>query len=80
MEHLGVQAKENVFQYLTEMLTSKEFTGHARKMFGKNLSELMKRNKPFKYAIKYSVVWPFVALARTAEFLINPFIIRKTKR
>jgi len=27
---LGVQAKENVFNHLTKMLTSKEFTGHAK--------------------------------------------------
>ena len=38
---LGVQAKDNVFQHLTKMLTSKEFTGHARKMLGENLSELI---------------------------------------
>ncbi len=38
---LGVKAKDNVFQHLTKMLTSKEFTGHARKMLGENLSELI---------------------------------------
>jgi len=44
------------------------------------IADLMRQNKLFKYTMKYSVVWPFVALARTAAFLINPFIIRKTKR
>ena len=44
------------------------------------IADLMRQNKLFKYTMKYSVVWPFVALARTAAFLVNPFIIRKTKR
>ena len=48
--------------------------------FSPPIANLMIHNKPFKYTMKYSVVWPFVALARTAAFLINPFIIRKTKR
>jgi len=42
--------------------------------FSPPVAELMKRNKPFKYTMKYSVVWPFVALARATAFVIEPFV------
>ena len=41
--------------------------------FSPPIANLMKRNKPFKYSMKYSVVWPFVALARITAFLLSPF-------
>ena len=48
--------------------------------FSPPIANLMKRNKPFKYAMKYSIVLPFIALARTTAFLVNPFVVRKIKR
>jgi len=48
--------------------------------FSPPIANLMDRNKPFKYAMKYSIVLPFIALARTTAFLVNPFVTRKTKR
>lgn len=48
--------------------------------FSPSIANLMKRNKPFKYAMKYSIVLPFIALARTTAFLVNPFVTRKIKR
>ncbi len=47
--------------------------------FSPPIADAMYRNKAFKYAMKYSIVLPFVALARTAAFLINPFVIRKSR-
>lgn len=45
-----------------------------------SIANLMYRNKPFKYAMKYSIVLPFIALARITAFLVNPFVTRKIKR
>ena len=42
--------------------------------FSPPIAELMKQNKPFKYTIKYTVVWPFVALARATAFIVEPFV------
>jgi len=42
--------------------------------FSPPIAELMKCNKPFKYTMKYSVVWPFVALARATAFAAKPFV------
>ena len=42
--------------------------------FSPPVADLMRRNKPFKYAMKYSIVWPFVALTQTTAFIIKPFI------
>lgn len=47
--------------------------------FSPPIADAMYRNKAFKYTMKYSIVLPFVALARTAAFLINPFVIRKSR-
>jgi len=41
--------------------------------FSPPVAELMKSNKSFKYAMKYSVVWPFVAVARATAFAVEPF-------
>jgi len=38
------------------------------------IANLMIHNKPFKYTMKYSVVWPFVALTRATAFVIEPFV------
>ena len=45
--------------------------------FSPSIANLMKQNKPFKYMIKYSVVWPFVALARATAFVVKPFVRQK---
>ncbi|MGI0011147.1 MAG: tyrosinase family protein [Nitrosopumilaceae archaeon] len=42
--------------------------------FSPPIAELMKRNKPFKYTMKYTVVWPFVALAKATAFVAEPFV------
>ena len=41
--------------------------------FSPPIANLMRHNKPFKYTMKYSVVWPFVALVRITAFLSSPF-------
>jgi len=41
--------------------------------FSPPVAELMKRNKTFKHAIKYSVVLPFVAVARATAFAVELF-------
>lgn len=42
--------------------------------FSPPIAELMRQNKPFKYTVKYTVVWPFVALARATAFIVEPFV------
>lgn len=42
--------------------------------FSPPIAELMKRSKSFKYTMKYTVVWPFVALARATSFVAEPFL------
>lgn len=38
---LGIEAKKNVLKHFQEMLTSNELTGHAKKILGENLPELV---------------------------------------
>lgn len=47
--------------------------------FSPPVAGLMRRNRSFKYAMKYGVVWPFVAMALTASFLIKT-LVRKKQR
>lgn len=42
--------------------------------FSPPIATLMKQNKPFKYIMKYTVVWPFVALAKAMAFVVEPFV------
>jgi len=44
--------------------------------FSPSIAELMKRNKAFKYTLKYTVVWPFVALSKVTAFLIKLLLIK----
>ena len=48
--------------------------------FSPPIANLMIHNKPFKYAMKYSIVLPLIALARTTAFLVNPFVTQKLKK
>jgi hypothetical protein len=45
--------------------------------FSPPIAEQMRKHQLFKYAMKYSLVWPFVALAKTAAFVLGPFVKRK---
>jgi len=44
--------------------------------FSPPIANLMNKNKPFKYLIKYSVAIPFLAIARTTSTLVKFFIKR----
>ena len=44
--------------------------------FSPPIAELMKRNKVFKYTLKYTVVWPFVALTKATSYLIKVLLIK----
>lgn len=47
--------------------------------FSPPIADQMRKNKPFKIIMKYSIVLPFVALARTSAFLLSPFTKRRWK-
>lgn len=47
--------------------------------FSPPIAGQMKRNKPFKVFMKYSIVLPFVTLARTTAFLLSPFTKKQWK-
>ncbi len=47
--------------------------------FSPPIADAMYHNNAFKHIMKYSIVLPFVVLARTVAFLINPFIVRKSR-
>ncbi len=42
--------------------------------YSPSVANQMRRHKLFKHVMKYSVVWPFVALARLVAFLTKPFV------
>lgn len=39
--------------------------------FSPTVARRMRKNKSLKYVMKYSVVWPFVALAMSCSFMIK---------
>jgi len=45
--------------------------------FSPPIADQMRKNKSFKMIMKYSIVLPFVALARATAFLLSPFTKRK---
>jgi len=47
--------------------------------FSPPIADTMHQNKTFKYLMKYSIVWPFVALAKTIAVLIKPFVKQKKR-
>lgn len=44
------------------------------------IANLMKRNKPLRYTIKYTAVFPFVALVRATVFIIELLLKIKIKK
>lgn len=42
--------------------------------FGSPIAKVMVRNKPFKYVMKYTVVWPVVAIFGASAFIIKLFV------
>lgn len=44
--------------------------------FSPPVADQMRKNKPFKIIMKYSIVLPFVALVRSTAFLLSPFTKR----
>ena len=47
--------------------------------FSPSVANSMRKRKLLKYFIKYSIVWPFVALAKTTAFFIKFTINAKNK-
>ncbi len=47
--------------------------------FSPPIAEQMRKNKPFKIIMKYSIVFPFVALAKITALLISPFTKKRWK-
>lgn len=45
--------------------------------FSPPIAEQMRKHVLFKYVVKYSIVWPFVALAKVTAFGIRPFVKQK---
>lgn len=43
------------------------------------IADLMRRNKPFKFLMKYVIVWPFVATAKIFAFVISLCSSKKDK-
>jgi len=45
--------------------------------FSPPIANLMRKNEMFKRIMKYTIVWPCIALARATFFLVDPFIKKK---
>ncbi len=45
--------------------------------FSPPIAEQMRKHRLLKYAMKYSLVWPFVVLAKAAALVIRPFVKQK---
>lgn len=45
--------------------------------FSPPIADLMRRNRAFKHFMKYTIVWPFVALTLAASFVVKTLIEKK---
>lgn len=43
-------------------------------VFSPHIADMMRRNKPLKYVMKYTIVWPFVATSMACAYLIKKIL------